>query len=98
MNPRSSLGEDDGDDHAIEAERLTEDEDEDHADEDFLLLGVGADTSVTDDADGETSCEGGETASETGGQVLVTIAISVVEGLGEHYIIISQVRYCYRSI
>ena len=83
---RSSLGEDDGDDHAIEAERLTENEDENHADEDFLLLSVCADTSVTDDADGKTSCEGGEAASQTGGQVFVTIAISVIERLREDYI------------
>lgn len=84
----SSLGEDDGDDHAIEAERLAEDENEDHADEDFVLLSVGADTCVTDDADGETGSEGGETAGQTRGQVLVTIAISVVEGSGQHYIVL----------
>lgn len=59
-----SLREDNGDDHAIEAEGLTEDEDEDHADEDFLLLSVGADTSVTDDTDSESSCKGRETASQ----------------------------------
>lgn len=93
MNPepvRSSLGEDNGDDHAIEAERLTEDENKDHADEDFLLLSVGADTSITDDTNSETSCERGETASQTGGQVPVTTSISVVNISGEHYIIISQ--------
>ena len=74
---RSSLREDNGDDHAIEAESLTEDEDEDHADEDFLLLSVGADTSVTDDTDSESSCKGRETASQAWGQVSIALAESV---------------------
>ena len=74
---RSSLREDDGDDHAIEAESLTEDEDEDHADEDFLLLSVGTDTSVTDNTDSESSCKGRETASQAWGQVSVACAETV---------------------
>ena len=69
-----SLREDNGNDHAIEAEGLTEDENEDHADEDFLLLSVGADTSVTDDTDSESSCKGRETASQAWGQVSVARA------------------------
>lgn len=72
-----SLWENNGDDHAIETEGLTEDENEDHADEDLLLLSVGSDTSVTDNTNSETSSEGGETASQTGGEVLVSIAIFV---------------------
>ena len=84
----SSLREDNGDDHAIETEGLSEDENEDHADEDFLLLSVGADTSVTDDTNGETSCEGGETASQAWGQVSVAISIFVIEGVRVDYIII----------
>ena len=72
-----SLREDDGDDHAVQTEGLTEDKNKDHADEDGLLLSVGSHTSVTYDADSETSCEGGETANETGGEVSVTLAIAV---------------------
>lgn len=49
-----SLREDNGDDHAVETEGLTEDENKDHADEDGLLLGVGADTSVTNNTNSET--------------------------------------------
>ncbi len=74
-----SLREDNGDDHAIETEGLTEDENKNHADEDLLLLSVGSNTSVTDDTNSETSSEGGETASQTGGEVLVSIAIFVVD-------------------
>ena len=60
MNPepvRSSLGEDNGDDHAIEAERLTEDENKDHADEDLALLCIGTDTSVTNNTNSESLAE-----------------------------------------
>jgi hypothetical protein len=49
------LSKDDGDDEAIKSERLTEDEDQNHADEDSLLLSVRADTSVTDNTNSETS-------------------------------------------
>jgi len=72
-----SLREDNGNDHAIETEGLTEDENKDHADEDSLLLSVGSNTSVTDNTNSETSCEGGETASETRGEVLISITIGV---------------------
>lgn len=51
----SSLREDDGNDHAVETESLTEDENKDHSDEDCLLLGVCAHTSVTDDTNSESS-------------------------------------------
>ena len=72
-----SLRQDDGDDHAIETEGLSEDENEDHADEDLLLLGIGSNTCITDDTNSETSCERGETASQTGGEMLVSLGISV---------------------
>ena len=51
-----SLREDDCNDHAVKAERLTEDKDQNHADEDGFLLSVCADTSVTNNANSETSC------------------------------------------
>jgi hypothetical protein len=38
------------------------------------LLSVGADTSVTDDTDSESSCKGRETASQAWGQVSVARA------------------------
>ena len=72
-----SLRQDNGDDHAIETEGLSEDENEDHADEDLLLLGIGSNTGITDDTNSETSCERGETASQTGGEMLVSLGISV---------------------
>lgn len=51
-----SLRQDDGDDHAIEAEGLTEDQNEDHADEDCFLLSVCAHSGVTNNANRESSC------------------------------------------
>lgn len=88
----SSLGEDDGDDHAVETEGLTEDEDQNHADEDRLLLSVGSNTGVTDDTNGETSSEGGETASEAGGEVLVTLAVVVGAGINYNYSCVKWIR------
>ena len=73
----SSLREDDSDDHTVKSQRLTEDENKDHADEDLLLLSVSSDTCITDNTNSETSSEGGETASQTGGEMFVTIAISI---------------------
>ena len=81
----SRCREDDGNDHAIETEGLTEDENKNHADEDLLLLSVGSNTSVTDDTNGETGSEGRETTSETRGEVLVSIAISVFVVFGIDY-------------
>ena len=52
-----SLREDDGNDHAIETEGLTEDENKNHANEDLLLLSVSSNTSITDNTNSETSCE-----------------------------------------
>jgi len=49
------LGEDDGNDEAIQTEGLTEDENKDHADEDGFLLSVCAHTSVTNNTNSETS-------------------------------------------
>lgn len=51
----SVLGEDDSDDHAVETESLTEDKHKNHADEDSLLLSVGADTCITDNTNCESS-------------------------------------------
>lgn len=55
LRAASSLSEDDSDDHAIEAESLTENQNKNHADEDSLLLSVCADTSITNNSDSESS-------------------------------------------
>ena len=91
-----SLRQDDGDDHAIETEGLSEDENEDHADEDLLLLGVGSNTGVTDDTNSETSCEGGETASQTGGEMLVSLGIRVVGGIDYNKDVLKIAAYLIR--
>ena len=54
-HPARSLREDDGDDHAIETEGLSENENEDHADEDSFLLSVCAHTCITNNSDSESS-------------------------------------------
>ena len=78
--PVCSLGEDDGDDHAVKAESLSEDENEDHSYEDCFLLRVRSDSSVTDNSNSETCCEGGEAASEARCEVLVSVSV-LVEGV-----------------
>ncbi len=50
----SSSRQNDGDDKAKEADSLSEDEDEDHADEELGLNGVHADADVSHDTDGKT--------------------------------------------
>jgi len=65
-----SSREDDGDDEAVEAKSFGENEDEDHSDVD-VFLGVGADTSITDNSNAETSSECGESTAKTTSQVFV---------------------------
>lgn len=50
----------DGDDEAVQAQDLSEDEDEDHADEEAGLLGRAAHARVADDADGEACGQSGQ--------------------------------------
>lgn len=82
MQPSSR--EDDGDDEAVEAKSFGENEDEDHSDVN-VFLGVGADTSITDNTNAETGSEGGESTAETTGQVLVALVGTVVgdDGAGD---------------
>mmetsp|Transcript_4463 Transcript_4463/g.10595 ORF Transcript_4463/g.10595 Transcript_4463/m.10595 type:complete len:200 (+) Transcript_4463:87-686(+) len=70
-------GHDQTDDQSVQAQGLGEDEDQDHADEESGLLGVGADAGVTDDADGEACCQGGHADSQTGTQVGVAGVLGV---------------------
>jgi hypothetical protein len=54
-----------GNDESVETQDFGENENENHSDEQPGLLGSSADTSVTDNSDGETSSHTGETDSET---------------------------------
>ena len=60
----------------VQTESLSENEDQDHAHVD-VLLGVCAHASVTSDADGKTSGEGGEPTAEAGGEVAVAVVAGV---------------------
>ena len=79
-----SLRKDDGNDHTVETEGLTEDENKNHANEDCFLLSVGSNTSVTNNTNSKTSSEGGETAGQSGGEVLVSLTEGVA-GAGSDY-------------
>ena len=68
----SCLGKDDGNDKAVETKGFSEDQDKDHTNED-VFLGVGTHTSITDDTDGETGSQGGQTDTEAGSQELVAL-------------------------
>mmetsp|Transcript_21718 Transcript_21718/g.57972 ORF Transcript_21718/g.57972 Transcript_21718/m.57972 type:complete len:262 (+) Transcript_21718:224-1009(+) len=70
-------------DQAVQAEGLGEDEDEDHADEQTLLLGVGAHARVAHDADGQAGREGAHADREPGGEVRVS-EVGGVPGRGRH--------------
>lgn len=78
---RSSSGEDNSDDEAVEAKSFGENKDEDHSDVD-VFLGVGADTSVTDDSNAKSSSEGWESTAKTSSQVSVAQEGSVGGGDG----------------
>ena len=54
--------------------------DKDHSHENLFLLGVSSHTSISDNTNGETSSEGRETATESRGQVLISISITVASG------------------
>ena len=63
---RLCLGEEvDGDDEAVEAEDLCEDEDEDHADEEARLLRRPPHAGVAHDADGVAGRQSGQTYCQT---------------------------------
>ena len=50
----NSLSEDNGNNHTIKTEGLTEDKNQNHSDEDLFLLGICSDTCITDDSNTET--------------------------------------------
>lgn len=71
-------GDDERDDEAVESESFSENEDEDHSDEEGRLLGVGTDSGVSDDSDGEAGGKTGESAAQTGTEMGVSLLVSVV--------------------
>ena len=73
---------DDGHDQPVKSNSLSEDHDENHTNEDGLGLGVGSDTCVTGDSDGEAGCERGESARKAGAEELVAITLEEVALLG----------------
>ena len=78
-----SGGDDETDDESVQGQSFGEDENEDHADEQLGLLGVGTHAGVTDDSDGETSGERRETHSEASAQMGITGVLRVRSGLVE---------------
>ena len=50
----SSLRKNNGDNHTVKTESLTEDKDQDHSDEDLFLLGISSDSSISDNSNSET--------------------------------------------
>ena len=66
----SALGsQDEGDDEPIQGQGFSENQDQDHADKDFVLLGIGTHAGVSHDADGEPCSQGAEAAAEAGSQM-----------------------------
>ena len=65
-------GNDETDNETVKSKRFRENEDKNHTDVELGLLGVGADTGVTDDANGETGGEGGHTDGETSAKMGVS--------------------------
>lgn len=76
---RRLTGEDEGDDEAVESEGLCKNEDEDHDNKEFGLLGGSADARVTNNADTDAGGEAGEADRETGREVSETEVVGVVD-------------------
>lgn len=55
----------DGDDQTVQTQDFSENEDQNHTDEQSWLLGSTTDTGITDDTDGETGGQTGESYSQT---------------------------------
>lgn len=55
----------DGDDQTVQTQDFSENEDQNHTDEQSGLLGSTTDTGITDDTDGETGGQTGESYSQT---------------------------------
>ena len=74
----ASCGSDDqAHDQTVEAQRFSENEDQNHANEQARLLRVGTDTSVPDNSDGKTSSQRTQTDSEPRTEVRVASSARV---------------------
>ena len=87
--------EDDGDDEAVESERLSEDHHQDERNQN-ILLSVGADTSITHNTDSETCGERGKTAAKTRCELFVaeSVVIGPFSGLVNHTILVGDCLHC----
>lgn len=77
IRPSGLGGEDERNDQTVETQGLSEDENQNHADEQLRLLCCGAHTRVTDDADGHAGSETSETDRETRAEVSEALEVSV---------------------
>lgn len=71
-------GQDDTNDESVKTNGLGEDHDEDHTNEDAVGLGIGSDTSVSSNTNGEASSQRGESTSQTSTEGLVSTLWSQV--------------------
>ena len=69
----SRAGENQGHDEPVQRQRLAEDQDQDHAHEDLVLLRVGPHARVAHDADGQSGRQRAEAAAEPRSQVRVAV-------------------------
>lgn len=89
----SSLWENNGNNQTIKSEGFSENENQNHSDEDLLLLSVSSNSCITNDSNGETgslyvlynrnfnSYKWWKTAAKSGSEMLVTKVISVAIGI-----------------
>merc|ERR1719263_318642 len=67
----SARSDDKADNEAVQTQRLGENEDQNHTDEEARLLSVGSDTSIADNADGKASSEGAHANGQASSKVSV---------------------------
>lgn len=72
------LGQNQSNDKAVQTQSLSENEDQNHADEELGLLAVGANTSITNNANGEASSKGTQTTRQTSGKVSIAVVSGVL--------------------
>lgn len=73
-------GQNETNDETVQSQSLSENEDENHTSEEKGLLSVGADSSVSDDTNGHTGSETGQTDRETRGKMSKSLVGSVLSG------------------
>ncbi len=69
----SPVHEDDGDNHSVQSNGFGENQQDDHTNEDTISLGVGSDTGISGNTNGESSGKGGKSAAESGCEVLISL-------------------------